>query len=1255
MVMLAIVASLVAITSLLAIGNRATGADTVQSTKALQIAEAGIEKVLDAVYYNTYANWLATNQDGRITVIDATAPPSTPPAVKSLNFDACAFKKYLTGHYNANASPAHSIEKDKNNVTGCVFAANTTSYLPSAAPFGLVGKELFNDKKVTSADYPSLKGTIGTDGSFAATVARRDTASEVNLDLEVIGQVAAPDGTIIAVKKVARTIKVAAPPFIGDRFALLTNATNCSFCHMQIDTIQRVYAPTADANKLFERARVAILGKNLEIGDEFHHRDTVVVGTIYTRSASIPDATNGIEMKAVAWDTDPGFIKGQTSSGNTLLYPITGSAPLWLTDAQYLDGQAAGVRKNGKLYYNYPKAAQVPVGADGQPQWPDGEVPERFPTVIPDGGDGIVSNSDWDNYIAVASTGSLKVGASTTAKIYGVARGTGVYDPAALSFATSLAAPADMATLVANPSGYKGWILRQALASPNNHDFYPPIYSDRTQHPAGVTVLYKDITTAPAPPANPSLVLPAVLAPTGGAMVNPQVTNNTGGQVIFGLAAGVPTITKVTSGGTLNNTTSGTQPAPSNVPVRDSGNAITNVGPLIINDFGGSPLTSQGFRALLPYSGGTAATNFGLSNNGTMNLNFYVEYDPTGTGRLSLIFCADNNSAATFPSSTTTASKITSTTANPNGASVNRATDPRNVNCPSQTAARQVSVTGIGAGELFKSNLTEITNTYNGNVVIDAGTIDDAGNFITIDGTVNINGDLIIRGKIQGEGRLVVRGNVYIVGDLVYSCKSDSNKACKTYDGNNPSYGNPEKLPKLALLAGGGIFMGDYDHPDFRTVRSQFGMINDQNAQYRNPSFTQQGTTNAVTTPIPWSSYNIPGSTGLNRNSVSGPSLNYNTTGFVSRVASIPNSSYKTDKSKPFYAPSPFGFISDIQTNDNYEDGNANNFVSNAEMANKGIMVMASSNGPLWLGSSANNGLRTAIPAADPPVSCTNTTNNDALVLQPPITNTAATITMVRFTNVAGKTDTATFLAPFNFGFWCPPATLTAPQFRDGTIVGTSPSLLSGSVPNLNLLGISNTPAGNATVWMTQGTSATIEANGMSVGWMAGLFPNTSGKTAQIGDLSSTRLVKLMYLASMENGNRRPDGVNLRGAFRTDGVFYSANAVYGTFRYQRDQYNVNGGVATTQSRWIHNGTVAAAELAFLATGNVDSSKLNQPFVQNNFDNPRVNFGPVADDLSNPKNANKNIFYDSRLQGLINITSGETVGLRRTGTFSQVEK
>ena len=193
----------------------------------------------------------------------------------------------------------------------------------------------------------------------------------------------------------------------------------------------------------------------------------------------------------------------------------------------------------------------------------------------------------------------------------------------------------------------------------------------------------------------------------------------------------------------------------------------------------------------------------------------------------------------------------------------------------------------------------------------------------------------------------------------------------------------------------------------------------------------------------------------------------------------------------------------------------------------------------------------------------------------------------------------------------------------------------------------------------------------MSTGWLAGLvgWNSTNSTFNQFGDFSQTRLLKLMWMATMENSSRKTAQLLINasttgGPLRTDGIFYSANGIFALARYCQDgncttnyarPTGYSGGSASrTQGRWIHNGSVVSAELGFLMTGNMDRG--NEAFGYNGF-GPITDFAPVTNitAANNPSGAALTVLYDDRLSGVLQIGGGKGVAIRRAGVFTQGSK
>jgi hypothetical protein len=1145
LIMLVLVATLVSVTSLMALGNRRTSTDTLVSSQAFYAAEAGIEAALDKIYWQPLTKW--TEKD-KLSGQD--------------EFDTCAFKKWLNGVYPATVNS----NVNKNNNQSCPpIGANTGS--------GLTGTftDFWNDRTL-SKSIVSGNLSIASDqkATYATTGTRWDDADtgEMNLRLVSVGNVTDLAGKVLATKQIERTLKIATASFGGDRFGLLTNSTNCSFCHLRIDTIRRAYS--TDSNASFERVRVGVLSTDtLDLKFGGHHRDTIIAGTLYSRSNNAPSnsGTNsqvfGINFAAAGGTS----IKGNLDK-NSLVQMGVANGDL-AKDATIFDSFTNPTAQSKKMYYKYPDDTTV-KNAPYNGSYPDGPLPTVFPPVITDGdNNSLISDSEWSSYLTAAPVGTLV--AKSGAALYGVRRpssSTGQaptlpisYDPVRANLggafaATSLSLPttitnqltnAVMATrqlglnaIFANPNTYKGWILYQAISSPNNRDFLPT-------------------------------------------------------QLTTGTAAG-------------------------------------------------------------------AAVN-----------NFYVNYNAS-TGTLSLRVCRYTDAL---------------------GATILQQ------NCGLAANQMTISIT-ITANDLFPATSNTATTDlasngkFDGNLIINAGSINE-NKYVEINGTVNVNGDVVVRGLIKGQGRIVARGNIYIVGDFVYGCDKTSTvvEACRIDAGaSSTSYKNPDYLPRVALLAGGNILVGDYDAPDFRTNYFQSDLINDQTYQARIPAgFQNNNFAAANTARVPWNYYNIPGATGRqynqkNWNSPLGTTTtsNQNTgdiTGFIPRLIGTPNKTANSAAagSGRYFSSNPFGLMVKQGDAANYDGGSTGNFVSAA--GSHTILPLYPSNGPILIGNNANNGLFAAAGGNElaTGISCVNATNTGPIrsIYTDKFVNSVPTA--VSYNRDRGfTTDVAPAQVTLNYSFWCPPS--TGRYVRSSGFTGSFST--TATVAGLPGSGSTSTPATDTAAWQVQsiaGTPSTKNANGgnanldgnlgMSTGWLAGLvgWNSTNSTFNQFGDFSQTRLLKLMWMATMENSSRKTaqllaNAGTTGGPLRTDGIFYSANGIFALARYCQDgncttnyarPTGYTGGSASrTQGRWIHNGSVVSAELGFLMTGNMDRG--NEAFGYNGF-GPITDFAPVTNitNANNPSGAALTVLYDDRLSGVLQIGGGKGVAIRRSGVFTQGSK
>lgn len=1226
LIIMTVVVTLVMTASLLSLSNRRSSVDNFSVVETQYVAEAGIEVAIDRMFYQTRRNFalLKANSQG---------PSST------TTFDACTFKFILTGVIGVDSAVATPNNNNQNG--GCPYLWNT-DLAKKGSSTRIVTPPMPN---LYSGATQTITGTLNGMG-YSVAITRTDTP-EGNINLSIESTSKKMNGTAeVAVRVVRRNLQITGAPYPGDRFAMLTNNANCSFCHLQVDTMRRAYSTST--TEQFDGAYMGSAGPNLAFENGGHYADSIIAGTVITRGTSRPPTNAGDANVAgdgtysAKWGSVPGKVKGgsiasilgdrfSTTQDTTSTAGCTSALPKGndANDAvaSALNAFCNPIVANAKMYYNYPNSESVKA-APYNTKYPDVELPDAFPLVVPDSNNNkLVDDSEWNLFTTSTAGG----GTLTGGVMFGVSRPSSnippannnvpiSYDPissnATLYGTTPAALPNQLApalTQLANNTftggatafvaAWRGWLLQQALASPNNRDYLPTNPTFLATNPAGASSVAVQNVTVQATATNAGNVqftTALAAAPNFNAI---RCTNGYQSQIIAGSTTAQVNVTPVNQAIPVNTTCTLYTFVPIFWPTNDAA---------------------------------------GLTNGAAPN-NFWVTYNPAGTGTITLRYCITANCAYTNASGSRTSN---------NGALA--------ANTFAALTIPDVNSVWFPSGSNGASGSLGSTGRFDGNLILDGGRV--ANNVdggipaqalrtpLQINGTISVNGDLVIRGRIAGTGRIVVRGNIFVVGDLIYDC---GNKACSTAEYANPD----ENLPKLALLAGGAMTIGDYDAPDFRTNFRQSDLTNDQTYQFRNPSATVADRTSgsSISSQTPYLYYNIPGATGMNRNN--NFSENGNATGFIGRLISTPNSR----NTERYFASAPFGLINNCSDTSAYSPGTNNCFINSVTPSGGtalSIISLYPSNGPITLGSAATiagvtrNGMFQNPTAATSPmatnVGCETRAFNQALDPTLPPVGIGSGV----WNNVY-PTTTANIGSPwrssFSFSFWCSPAN-TNGQLRNGQRI------------NVNA---NQSPVTDTSAWFAQpAQNAALDANvGMTTGWLGGLLgrnlaPVTTptaaavGQFTQIGDLSQTRLLKLMWLATMEDGTRDADPRDAtsndpRGPLRTDGIFYSPHGIFALARYYAEQ---NGGVeSSTQSRWIHNGSVIASELGFLLTGNVTKSA--KQFTTNKSD--AVDFSPAT--TGGFKGPGMGILYDDRLVGLLGIGNTGTVQLNRTGSFVQVSR
>jgi hypothetical protein len=1180
LILLVVTITLVSTASLLALGNRRSSTDNLLTIKAQYAAESGIEETLNKLFYATRANF------------DTLKTKSGGPNANAA-FDMCTYKLLLTGIVGIDG--AATAPKNDNNNGACQYGW-TKALAVKGDPAKVVDPVfpgLYNNVELSGVNQ--ITGTV--DGAeYAVSVTRKDAPKGDDILFSFVSTGMVKTGTQeIATRVLKRTISIAGSPFNGDRYAMLTTATNCAFCHLHVDTMERVYS--TDTTKTFDRALVGVLSPKDEVLDfcSEWNRDSVVGGTIYTRSKGINyDCADQNRVLFYKWHGSAGLVKGgkiSDAKGNFLSNSDNTNTKIadFNLDASVIDAKTNPSTSYGKMYSNYPDSISVQA-APFNGNWPDEILPDDFPTIIPDDGDKLISDAEWANYLASAPGGYL-----TGGTMYGVRRpGSSAtttpitYDPVSANTtlnATTIAGQAgvrslvnDLGTLFANindtatqtafVANWRGWLIQQALASQNNRDFQPTnptFYSSQTNAASFQSRAYFQVNTTTAITTignnKPVTVTPLPLriyAPNTNANIVPVQFFNPAD-----LSTSIATAS-LRTGGLANGANANIAVSNLSAPVPAGSVARIFVRWFVPISWGDQSRTNTGgFKS----TDGTGATEN----------NFWVDYNTPNSGDLQLTFCTDKT--------TDCPNKSTLVVPNVNDSVI----FPVAGTTTATNTATALGTTGAGGAR---------AGYFDGNVILDAGRLNSAANTeMTINGTVLVNGDIVIRGRFKGEGRLIARGNIYVVGDMVYDC---GGRACKTSE-----YATPATLTtKLALLAGGGIFIGDFDISRSDTSgnwTNSLSLANDQTLQRRTPSGT-----------LSYAYYNVPGGTGT-----------ANQAGFLAEL--LPDMNYRNDKR--YFLTAPFGFVFKAKGRSTaYEDNDSTRFLGN--LGTSSIIPTAPSNGPVMLGNKANSGLfkQTGTSGLSNVLSCSS---SDFSGIYDPALPPVAGWTNGGFNDVANRPS-------FNFTTWCPKS--AGNYLRNGSSV---------------VFANASTPANNDGAWVAQPTQnkAVDGGLGMTTGWLGGLLAlNAAGEYTQIGDLSQTKILKLMWLSTIQN-SRDADpnngGASDKGPFRTDGIFYSPQAIFGLVRSRLGGSN-GANTTGTQGRWVHNGSIISYELGFLAPGPLGD--VETPLYSTST-NKLIDFATADPASTTTIGPGMGLYYDKRMAGFLGIESGIEVKIKPIGGYA----
>jgi hypothetical protein len=331
-------------------------------------------------------------------------------------------------------------------------------------------------------------------------------------------------------------------------------------------------------------------------------------------------------------------------------------------------------------------------------------------------------------------------------------------------------------------------------------------------------------------------------------------------------------------------------------------------------------------------------------------------------------------------------------------------------------------------------------------------------------------------------------------------------------------------------------------------------------------------------------------------------------------------------------ATNPFGYI-EVGTS------RASSYEQNATLRKtkntKSIIPTAPSNGPVSIGDNSKAGLYTTAGSGQLDTNLSCVSSNFISISDPALP--PVSFTNNGFTTGVGRPD-------FNFATWCPPTTSTSKYVRAG----------------VDILAVAGkTPSTEATAWFEQSdqNKALDGGIGMTTGWLGGLLnydATTSVKAfTQLGDLSQTRLLKLMWLSTMEDGSRDADpstGTVDKGPLHTDGIFYSPQAIFGLVR-GRLGGGLGANTTSTQGRWIHNGSILSYELGFLTPGLLGNTAAQTTQIAT----MPVSFGPADTSANNKNGPGMGLYYDERLRGLLKIDAVAGVRIKPSGGYTQVAR
>jgi type II secretory pathway pseudopilin PulG len=216
--------------------------------------------------------------------------------------------------------------------------------------------------------------------AYTVSIVRQDpNSSTVSFTVTSTGTLA--DGTK---RTIVQTLSTGGKRFRGFDYALLTNNANCVFCHARIRSMSALGASPSASNP-WQRAKVASL-ESLEIRPT--SANTIVAGTIYTRG-TFRQSSGTLTATQLASSTVKSY-----SNGTSDIITSTTQQNLAARDCTTV----AACTANANAYLAYPTTARVESDFAGT--WPDGELPDEFPTVVPDSDNNrVISNTEWQEAV----------------------------------------------------------------------------------------------------------------------------------------------------------------------------------------------------------------------------------------------------------------------------------------------------------------------------------------------------------------------------------------------------------------------------------------------------------------------------------------------------------------------------------------------------------------------------------------------------------------------------------------------------------------------------------------------------------------------------------------------------------------------------------------------------------------------------------------------------------------------------------------